>query len=72
MIDSVGGLLLKREYPSGPVVGVGAVIVDCGKLVLVKRGAEPSLGKWSFPGGAVELGKLLGMRLFVKPKKNVA
>ena len=57
MIDSVGGLLLKREYPSGPVVGVGAVIVDCGKLVLVKRGAEPSLGKWSFPGGAVELGE---------------
>ena len=57
MIDSVGGLLLKREYPSGPVVGVGAVIVDCGKLVLVKRVAEPSLGKWSFPGGAVELGE---------------
>jgi len=48
---------LRREYPLQPVVGVGAVIVDCGKLVLVKRGAEPSLGKWSFPGGAVELGE---------------
>jgi ADP-ribose pyrophosphatase YjhB (NUDIX family) len=48
---------MQREYPIQPVVGVGAVIVDCGRLVLVKRGAEPSLGKWSFPGGAVELGE---------------
>jgi len=48
---------LRRRYPSQPVVGVGAVIVDCGRLVLVRRGAEPALGKWSFPGGAVELGE---------------
>jgi 8-oxo-dGTP diphosphatase len=31
--------------------------LDCGRLVLVKRGANPALGKWSFPGGAVELGE---------------
>jgi 8-oxo-dGTP diphosphatase len=48
---------LRREYPSQPVVGVGVVIVKCGRLVLVRRGAEPALGKWSFPGGAVELGE---------------
>ena len=48
---------MRREYPCQPVVGVGVVIVASGKLVLVKRGAEPSLGKWSFPGGAVELGE---------------
>ena len=48
---------MRREYPLQPVVGVGAVIMECGKLVLVKRGAEPALGKWSFPGGAVELGE---------------
>ena len=51
------GVWLRRRYPSQPVVGVGAVIVDCGKLVLVRRGAEPALGEWSFPGGAVELGE---------------
>jgi 8-oxo-dGTP diphosphatase len=56
-VDSIGGLLLRREYPSQPVVGVGVVIVYCGRLVLVRRGAEPALGKWSFPGGAVELGE---------------
>ena len=55
--ENIGGLLLRREYPCSPVVGVGAVIVDCGRLVLVKRGAEPALGMWSFPGGAVELGE---------------
>ena len=49
--------MLRREYPLQPIVGVGAVIVDCGKIVLVQRGVEPALGKWSFPGGAVELGE---------------
>jgi ADP-ribose pyrophosphatase YjhB (NUDIX family) len=48
---------LRREYPSQPVVGVGVVIVDSGKIVLVKRGFEPAVGKWSLPGGAVELGE---------------
>jgi ADP-ribose pyrophosphatase len=38
-------------------VGVSAVIVQDGKLVLVKRGVEPGKGKWSLPGGAVELGE---------------
>ena len=53
----VGDLSLKREYPSQPIVGVGAVIVHNGKLVLVKRGVDPDKGKWSIPGGAVELGE---------------
>ena len=48
---------MRREYPLQPIIGVGAVIVECGRLVLVKRGTEPALGKWSFPGGAVELGE---------------
>ena len=48
---------MRREYPTQPIVGVGAVIVQDGKLVLVKRGVEHSKGKWSIPGGAVELGE---------------
>lgn len=48
---------MRREYPDQPVVGVGAVIVEDGKLVLVRRGVEPSRGRWSIPGGAVELGE---------------
>ena len=48
---------MRREYPIQPVVGVGSVVVDSGKILLVKRGMEPSLGKWSFPGGVVELGE---------------
>jgi len=48
---------LRREYPMQPIVGVGAVIVQGRKLVLVKRGVEPGKGKWSVPGGAVELGE---------------
>jgi len=49
----------KREYPDRPIVGVGAVIVDQGRVVLVKRGSPPLLGEWSLPGGVVELGETL-------------
>jgi 8-oxo-dGTP diphosphatase len=48
---------LGREYPTQPIVGVGAVIVQDGKLVLIKRGVEPDKDKWSIPGGGVELGE---------------
>jgi 8-oxo-dGTP diphosphatase len=48
---------LKREYPLHPIVGVGAVILQDGKLILVKRKAEPEKGRWSIPGGTVHLGE---------------
>ena len=48
-----------REYPERPIVGVGAVIVDAGKVVLVRRRYEPLKGQWSLPGGAVEVGEPL-------------
>jgi 8-oxo-dGTP diphosphatase len=48
---------LRREYPVQPIVGVGALLVHEGKLLLVKRGVDPAKGKWSIPGGAVELGE---------------
>jgi len=51
------GLCLRREYPSHPIVGVGAVIVQDDRLLIVRRGVEPGKGKWSIPGGAVELGE---------------
>ena len=44
-------------YPDQPIVGIGVVIVrDC-KIALIKRGNEPSKGKWTIPGGLVELGE---------------
>lgn len=51
--------MIKREYPELPIVGVGAVIVDRGRVLLVKRGRPPLLGEWSLPGGVVETGETL-------------
>ena len=48
-----------RQYPERPIVGVGAVIVEDGKVVIVKRRYEPLAGRWSLPGGALELGETL-------------
>jgi ADP-ribose pyrophosphatase YjhB (NUDIX family) len=48
-----------RTYPDRPVVGVGAVVIVGGKVVLVKRAHEPLKGRWSLPGGAVEVGETL-------------
>jgi len=46
-----------REYPSVPRVGVGAVVLDGTRVLLVRRGKPPLMGKWSLPGGLVELGE---------------
>ena len=48
-----------REFPDRPVVGIGGVVIDHGRALLVRRGCEPLLGEWSIPGGALELGESL-------------
>jgi 8-oxo-dGTP diphosphatase len=48
---------LKRLYPDQPLAGVGALIICKGKMLLEKRQNEPGKGKWSIPGGLVELGE---------------
>jgi 8-oxo-dGTP diphosphatase len=50
---------VRREYPEAPIVGVGAVVIDGTKVLLVRRGQEPLKGEWSLPGGALELGETL-------------
>lgn len=42
-----------------PEVAVGAVAVDEGELLLVRRGRAPEAGRWSVPGGRLELGEQL-------------
>jgi len=45
--------------PSAPVVGVGGVVVRDGRALLVRRGKPPLYGRWTVPGGTVELGETL-------------
>lgn len=48
-----------REYPEKPVVGIGGVIIDQGRVLLIRRGSEPLRGEWSIPGGTLEIGETL-------------
>jgi 8-oxo-dGTP diphosphatase len=50
---------MAREYPDRPVVGVGGVVIEDGRALLIRRGSEPLLGQWSIPGGTLELGESL-------------
>ncbi len=48
---------IEREYPARPLVGIGAVVLRPGAVLLVRRGKPPAAGAWSIPGGAQELGE---------------
>jgi 8-oxo-dGTP diphosphatase len=50
---------MAREYPDNPLVGVGAVIVQENRVLLIRRGTPPLLGEWSLPGGVLECGETL-------------
>jgi 8-oxo-dGTP diphosphatase len=50
---------MKREYPDAPLVGVGAIIIEEDRVLLVKRGHPPLAGEWSIPGGVLEVGETL-------------
>jgi 8-oxo-dGTP diphosphatase len=48
-----------REYPERPLVGVGGVVIEAGRALLIRRASEPLRGEWSIPGGMLELGETL-------------
>ena len=50
---------MQREYPEQPLVGVGAIIIENSRVVLVKRGHPPLQAQWSIPGGVLEIGELV-------------
>lgn len=50
---------MSREYPQIPLVGVGAIVAQNNRVALVLRGAQPSKGEWSIPGGLVNVGETL-------------
>ena len=50
---------MQREFPEVPLVGVGAIIVEENRVVLVKRAHPPLQAQWSIPGGVLEVGELV-------------
>jgi ADP-ribose pyrophosphatase YjhB (NUDIX family) len=65
---------MKREYPQQPLVGVGGVVIQRGRVLLIRRGSEPLKGEWSIPGGLVDLGEELtaGVRRELREETGLA
>jgi 8-oxo-dGTP diphosphatase len=51
---------MQREFPEVPLIGVGAIIIEDARVVLVKRAHPPLQAEWSIPGGVLEVGELVG------------
>jgi 8-oxo-dGTP diphosphatase len=49
----------RRRYPKRPILGVGAIILQRDRILLVERGNPPLAGYWSLPGGVLEVGETL-------------
>jgi len=50
---------MNREFPEAPLVGVGAIIIEDARVLLVKRAHPPLQAQWSIPGGVLEVGELI-------------
>lgn len=61
---------MNRLYPKQPLVGIGAIIISDGKILLEKRKNEPGKGKWSIPGGLVELGETVEQTVLREVKEE--
>jgi ADP-ribose pyrophosphatase YjhB (NUDIX family) len=44
-------------YFRGPKLVAGCLVIERGRVLLLRRGIEPSLGRWTFPGGFVDVGE---------------
>ena len=47
----------RRRPPKSPIPAVSAIITQDDQILLVRRGSAPAIGRWSAPGGAIELGE---------------
>jgi ADP-ribose pyrophosphatase YjhB (NUDIX family) len=43
--------------PGSPIPAVSVLVIDAGRILLVRRAHEPNRGLWALPGGRIEPGE---------------
>ncbi len=63
-----------REYPERPIVAVGGVVIHDSQVLLIRRGQPPLEGRWSIPGGILEVGETIaeGIERELKEETGIA
>ncbi|HEV2420195.1 MAG TPA: NUDIX hydrolase [Candidatus Acidoferrales bacterium] len=51
----------RRAYPDRPIVAVGGVVIHDSRVLLIRRGQPPFEGRWSIPGGILEIGETIAL-----------
>lgn len=54
-----GGKAMRGAQSMTPLVGLGAVVVMDGNILLILRGRPPYEGLWSLPGGKLNMGETI-------------
>ncbi len=62
-LDASAVTEINRRYPDAPLIGVAGVVFKNDEVLLIRRGRPPALGRWSIPGGLVEVGENLTQAL---------
>src|SRR5438876_10982537 len=60
------------EFPMRPVPAVGAIVFRGSQVLLVRRRDPPSQGRWSIPGGAVEVGETVEQAVVRETREETA
>src|SRR5256885_15674419 len=62
----------RYEFPKRPIPAVGAIVFRGSQVLLVRRSDPPYQGRWSVPGGAIEVGETVEQAVVRETREETA
>jgi 8-oxo-dGTP diphosphatase len=71
-VDGAGAAGDDRRFPERPILAVGGVVIHDSRVLLIRRGRPPLEGRWSIPGGILEIGETIAEGVARELKEETA